>query len=477
MSSTNSRVPVAAALGVSAALVLAACGSGDASGGEYPADDGRTIVDELVPFSSAPEAIGTPEAGETAADHFEAMINDLVERTAGDNRIVDAEMVDLLSNRAERQLPDLVINVLSAAGSVRTEIYEIIAAYSEVGAAAGYDEATTGWFEARAVPARALSEQFGAALDIVGQARQLELPGRLCFTGDDRDDRGCQAQPEAVALLDQLDTLAQTDIELPNDVNIYEDPVDESDLELLAELGLEPNPVNACDAWTAAVADQPADAVLLFERSIDVTSIDSKFIGRSECRRIELGTDDIEVDMTAGAAAFAAMYSALAAVEPEQQAESESLFPITADQGTLDYVRAGSASAREQFEELTEPNARLAMISIVLRAERELVKADLLEGATESESDEAFGCADLEASGEDWLAGCDDDQRALAEYGLLHGEQPWIGFFLVPVDWRDVDRAISHCAVWAEQLESFDDDRRRSDQMFTVQGLFGIDDC
>lgn len=476
MSSTNQRVSVAA-LGLAAAVALAACGSGDGSGGEYPENDGRTAVDELVPYSPAPEAIGTPDAGDTGADHFEAMITDLVERTTGDNRIVDAEMVDLFSFTTEGQFPDLVINTLSAAASVRAETYEIIAEYSEVGAAAGYDEATTGWFEARAVPARALSAQFRAAHDIVEQARQLQLPGRLCFAREEREDRYCEPQTEAVALLDQLDTLAQTDIDLPDEVNIYEGAIDESDLETLVELGIEPNPVNACDAWTTAVADQPADDVLLFERLIDVTSIDSKFIGRSQCRRIELGTDDLEVDTTAGAGAFGALYAALAAVEPEQQPESETRFPISADQGTLDYVRAGSASAREQFDELTEPNARLAMISIVLLAERKLVTADLLEGATESESDEAFGCADPEGLGEDWLAGCDDEQRVIAEYGVIHREQQRVAFLFGPVDWGDVDRAIGHCAVFAEQSGSLDDGRWKSDQLYRVQNLFGFGEC
>ena len=220
------------------------------------------------------------------------MLTEVTATLASDDRAVNGALLDVLDRDTWSTIPELAIASAAAQGSIHGEVYGIIESYSLVGASASYGAAENAYFEQRATAAGALATQGQALHDAASGARGLDLTGRACFAValiEDPDD--CDFDTEAEALVATLLAAFEVDIDMPDDFD--------DDIWTVLDF---------CAVYAEAASSLDAAQQERIDFAIDDSFLDTRFLGRSDCR-FEAGlVEDPQPDLRVGRAALESLY-------------------------------------------------------------------------------------------------------------------------------------------------------------------------
>ncbi|MCP3937319.1 MAG: hypothetical protein GY708_18355 [Actinomycetia bacterium] len=449
--------------------------------------------DPFASFAIAqPPATATPPAPADDADsHIAAMFAAVADLFLDDPRATEGLWTELLHHRSDRHAPELVIRSWASGTSLAAEAYSLIGAYADVGAQAGYDPDFDNYWPVRSSAAKVFEDINRHAYDIIADADALAYGGRLCVAtmllGDgDGDDCG-DGLPEAQAILDEFAELLDSS-ELPDEPDDFDDGVPlRHSLEDLTK-GFE-----LCRLWTPIVAELGPERTELFDALIDDSFIDTKFLGRSDCRWDAGLDEDASWDFGPGRDAFANVYTSLVAAgagAPFDEDMYDSYNEVTPEEyneavktTVLLLAQAALEAASVELGRVVEPQAGIGLASIVHLSTGELWIQELM-GGLESDDDpylaiaEALGC---EVGTESGPPDCTDEQSATLESIRRFEFRRGAMSLGEVVDWEDVERDLGLCQLWNDALGAAGaETATRVDFQVNQLGLdevYGIDDC
>ncbi|MCB0990133.1 MAG: hypothetical protein KDB16_04080 [Acidimicrobiales bacterium] len=472
---------VALALG----LALTACGSGgdtnasdgadpttqapestqqtqDASPTTAPAnDEGQLLAPpdgfDTIRFAPPPSGAATPPTPTSDNEHVAHMFDTIADLVLNDQRAVDAVMIDQFDRGADDESPELVLASFSASASISIDIYGTIDAFSQAALGAGLDPEYANYWSVRSEAARVFVAYNQAAYDLLDQARGLDRLGRSCVAAFLlQGDKSCEHNADAETINRAFDDLDDT-TEVPDELDDFDDQYPAGFIN--ADTGQR---YSLCDEWDPTIERLGAQTMELFDALVDDSWLDSRFLGRSECRRDADLDEDASWDMNPGRAAFAQVFAAL--VEAGAASEYDEAVYDSDDEER--YLAVGLATgvalsealdmkAAEVLPTVQEPQARLALASIADSAAHYRWLLGLAQASPDGFADidfiaELLGCADFASDPDN---GCTDDQFD----ELDHIMTATFGRDLEGVvDWDDVAEDLELCRLWNEALSSVD---------------------
>ena len=417
----------------------------------------------MVPDAPPPVTVTAPA---TFEEWLLAMFTDLVQTTVDTPTTPDTAMVDFLDTSAGREAPELVVAALGRAAHAYAVIGGIVAAWFDAGAAAGYGPDADVYIAPRRAFATALNEQSLATVAMAHAAFEVDWITQRCIADALLDDLDCE-QPIGQEVLADLVAILEASSDL--------DAPDDADRDLPRDLDL-------CAIWdTVPVA---ADDLERFDLVVDDSYLDTRFLGRSECR-YQAGLDeDATWDATAGAAALALFYQRVAAAAAYAGFNEDAYDNLTgADYEfakNLSLILIGQAiveAAEDVLTSVDEPRLRLGILGAATLALNDAAYRDLWDdyvGDWEALDERFAPCL------ESFMA-CDRDEFQLALTHQRSGEGGFSSSDPV-IDWdREVADLYDVCAIWAESAAPYDEASTGaadfSVHQLGIDEVIGLDDC
>ena len=500
--------PVLAVLAV-LAVIAAACGGGSDDGGEaappstvggdasvdsaatatttsaVPEPDGAIAVEVFGLDVSDLSAVTAPEAAPTAIEHLNAMMRDVVGSLIADDDVFDgmtvSEMVD--------DYPVLALDVLGARATSDGDAFGIIQAYGQVGAAAGYPDdvvevelpsgntlgfpvSPSAYFQVRAESAGQMLRVSELALGLIAEVRATQwgvveglegsegvenVAAQACLFEILAGSRGCsvrglsdEVEAAVEALADPFAELDWRDFGLADDVD--------DDLEL--------GPL--CQAWDAALIHHGVsdELALALDVAVDDSFLDTRFLGRSECRRSWADLDeDPDPDPVPGERAVEQILAAAAAAAAGHDEINEAAYDTAGrsdvsrdyyvyenaeSAATMDVLSDLVDAARASYRGVYDPETR-AQIMLVAHAGGHAINLH----AAQVHFHEL-----LMAEGDEFIVCFEDDAQSCpppAEELLELDFRNFIGRQYEEIDVELLDESLV-CTIWNSELDRLGSD-------------------
>ncbi len=414
---------------------------------------------DFLPYAPVPEIAEPPAAEATAPQHIAAMFLRVAQEVLGDRRAADAGLISEFDSSAPFNTPDLVLAAVSAASSISVETFSVVEAYATVGAAAGYDPAFTEYFTVRADAAAALGAFNALIYQASIGARAFGLEGKTCVVEAILENRtSCEDDAAADQLI--ADLVAATDaLEFPEAPDEPDDHI--------------PDDVDFCALWAPVMVELGTIAPI-FELLVADALLDSRFLGRADCRVEAGGDEELVWGPQQATDAYTTLYAEVVAVSipaPFDEAAYDNdpfdvLVPKERDTITAQ-LAATSEAATGLIGGVAEPRARLGLIVAAYLGAAEVWWQDFLRTQVDGSDDETdafqliFECAGPDFDRVD--TDCSTAERAIIDTvrGLdleLSGNGTSADGDDV-VAWEDVQAAFPLCDIWAAILVAIPPDQ------------------
>lgn len=468
---------------LAALMLLSACGGSDSSdsssndggaatsGGENDSAASETTVPEqtttttqdpapaldppdgfaILGFPDPPSGPAEPPTSASDPEHIAAMFSAIADMVLADQRAIDGVLIESFARSAESEAPELVLSSFASSASLSVDVYGTIDRFATTALDGGLDPEFSSYWQVRSEAANVFIGYNQAAYDLIAEASALDRRGLECVAEFLLDgSASCDDHPEAERINEAFDVLNDS-VELPDELDDFDDQVPDFsiDTETLERYSL-------CNEWQPTIDRLGPETAELFDALVDDSWLDSRFLGRSECRWEADLDEDASWDPEPGQTAFAELYAALAATASTQDYDETTYDNASGDDYRSITVATGqalattlAAEARRLLPTVVEPKARLGLASIAYGAEYFTWNLDLAAQSPTGylEPDfvaELVGCDD---SSED---GCTDEQidRLRALYSALSLSLEGA------VDWDDAAEDLELCALWKDALGS-----------------------